>query len=374
MSTVAAIADLRAAAVRRGSGRRGLPRVLAIANCRSAALLSLLLFLVIPPWLHAAKDRTAPRFYVVVLVPGGTDAIPPHKYSSILEVTQEGDDLRVRAFLVELDETVMCPQSDVRAVEVVLKGTTLRSLTGPLDLCSLSVEDFDRASGVDELQDPGLGNPWHGPGYGVVAACQDGDKLFRIPPVPDDASARAAIVNDLLQLQDKVVEVAFPGRGLDLHEIVAGRESQSLGEQLLEELRSGRYDLGYWGGSREAYLERALARYHGPRGRDNFARVSVPGDVVLRDGPIPAYPGWAAMTSVQGKVEVELRADPGTGKVLTEWVVSGDKLLIQAVLDAVRQWRFEPSLRLSNPVRVTLEFSLDKPCKADDSDRAPLQP
>jgi periplasmic protein TonB len=65
----------------------------------------------------------------------------------------------------------------------------------------------------------------------------------------------------------------------------------------------------------------------------------------------PAYPAIARATHISG--EVRLRATIGTdGKVKDYEVLSGNPLLAQAAIAAVRQWRYRPTQLNGEPVEV----------------------
>jgi TonB family protein len=67
--------------------------------------------------------------------------------------------------------------------------------------------------------------------------------------------------------------------------------------------------------------------------------------------PEPTYPPLARQTRIQGTVHLEaMIAKDGTVKNLT--VVTGHPLLIQAALDAVKQWRYQPTMSNGVPVEV----------------------
>jgi protein TonB len=65
----------------------------------------------------------------------------------------------------------------------------------------------------------------------------------------------------------------------------------------------------------------------------------------------PIYPPMARVAHVQG--DVVLRATISKGGVIENLqVVSGHPILIQAAMDAVKQWRYKPYLLNSEPVEV----------------------
>jgi len=67
--------------------------------------------------------------------------------------------------------------------------------------------------------------------------------------------------------------------------------------------------------------------------------------------PQPAYPAMARNVRVQGLVRLEAIISK-TGLIENLRVVSGHPLLTQAALDAVRQWRYTPTVLNGEPVEV----------------------
>ncbi len=77
----------------------------------------------------------------------------------------------------------------------------------------------------------------------------------------------------------------------------------------------------------------------------------------------PRYPPLAVQTRREGNVELRaIIARDGTVQNLE--VVSGHPLFVQASLDAVRQWRYQPTLLSGEPVEVqtyiTVMFRLSR--------------
>lgn len=72
---------------------------------------------------------------------------------------------------------------------------------------------------------------------------------------------------------------------------------------------------------------------------------------MLIDRVEPVYPALARQTRREGKVELHaIIATDGTIKSLE--VVSGDPLFLQSAQDAVRQWRYHPTILNGQPVEV----------------------
>jgi periplasmic protein TonB len=78
----------------------------------------------------------------------------------------------------------------------------------------------------------------------------------------------------------------------------------------------------------------------------------------------PVYPPLARQTRVWGTVVVDAVIDEH-GNVVQERVVSGHPLLIEAALQAVRQWKFAPTTLNGQPISVEMQvqvhFNLNSP-------------
>jgi protein TonB len=74
--------------------------------------------------------------------------------------------------------------------------------------------------------------------------------------------------------------------------------------------------------------------------------------------PKPEYPDLAKMTRTEGAVELEaIIGKDGTIEELK--VLKGHPLLVKAALEAVRQWRYEPTLLNGEPVAVITEITVN---------------
>jgi protein TonB len=80
-----------------------------------------------------------------------------------------------------------------------------------------------------------------------------------------------------------------------------------------------------------------------------------PAKLIFR--PEPEYPPVAKMARIQGTVRLE--AVIGTdGRVENLKVISGHPLLLQAAVDAVSRWRYQPTLLNGEPVEVLTEIDV----------------
>jgi periplasmic protein TonB len=66
---------------------------------------------------------------------------------------------------------------------------------------------------------------------------------------------------------------------------------------------------------------------------------------------LPVYPAVARNAAIEGDVVVDTSLDK-TGRVAAMKVISGPAMLRQAALDALRQWKYEPSLLNGDPIAV----------------------
>ncbi len=86
----------------------------------------------------------------------------------------------------------------------------------------------------------------------------------------------------------------------------------------------------------------------------------VGGDVIAARAiyqPRPEYPALARMARIQGTVVLQaIIGQDGTIRNLK--VLSGPPLLIQAALEAVKTWRYQPTLLNSEPVEVLTEIDV----------------
>jgi TonB family protein len=91
----------------------------------------------------------------------------------------------------------------------------------------------------------------------------------------------------------------------------------------------------------------------------------------------PVYPADAFAARVQGVVIVEATVDP-SGGVTEAQVLRGEPMLDKAALDAVRQWRYRPTMLngVYVPVimTVTVNFSLDRGPAGDQAPPPPPPP
>ncbi len=75
-------------------------------------------------------------------------------------------------------------------------------------------------------------------------------------------------------------------------------------------------------------------------------------------GPKPAYPSLARAARVQGTVRIQATI-ARDGSIQNLNIRSGPPLLVNAAIDAVRQWRYQPTLLSGEPVEVITEIEVN---------------
>ena len=73
---------------------------------------------------------------------------------------------------------------------------------------------------------------------------------------------------------------------------------------------------------------------------------------------LPKYPVLARQTHVQGQVRIDAVLDE-QGNVIEMKIVSGHPLLYQAALDALKQWKYEPTYLNNRPIAVKLIVTIN---------------
>jgi protein TonB len=90
-------------------------------------------------------------------------------------------------------------------------------------------------------------------------------------------------------------------------------------------------------------------------------RITVGGNVqqaMLVSQPKPVYPPLARQARIQGTVRfTAIIGRDGTIQNLT--MMSGHPLLVQAATDAVKQWRYKPTLLNGEPVEVVTQIDVN---------------
>ena len=75
----------------------------------------------------------------------------------------------------------------------------------------------------------------------------------------------------------------------------------------------------------------------------------------VRTRALPEYPALARQMNVSGKVKIEATVS-ADGRVVSTRVVGGSPLLVNAALDAIKKWRYEPAPKDTTEL-VEFEFN-----------------
>jgi hypothetical protein len=184
-------------------------------------------------------DPRLDEFYVVGVAE--TDTFP-YLIMTILHVRPRESGSLVRYVLIN-GATPLCDRPDILAAEKLLEGIGIEQLQGRADVCSL---DPDKVAGTVEAfaRKPGA---WDTARMAVVVKCDHKVRVFRLPTYKMDLTGLADAASDvyaLTRIEDTAFEKAFPdARG---GEWVQEYLSEDTGAALVNDIRSGRYDPGYW--------------------------------------------------------------------------------------------------------------------------------
>jgi periplasmic protein TonB len=90
-------------------------------------------------------------------------------------------------------------------------------------------------------------------------------------------------------------------------------------------------------------------------------RIRVGGNVQqarLRHQPRPVYPPLAKQARISGVVKLNAIISKD-GSIQNLSVISGHPLLVPSAMDAVKQWRYEPTLLNGEPVEVVTQIDVN---------------
>ena len=98
-----------------------------------------------------------------------------------------------------------------------------------------------------------------------------------------------------------------------------------------------------------------------PPPKVEIKRIRVGGNVISAmaiSRPRPIYPPLARQARIQGTVRLEAEISK-MGTIESLKVISGHPLLVQSALDAVRQWRYKPTILNGEPVPVATTIDVN---------------
>jgi TonB family protein len=291
-------------------------------------------------------------------------------YNDILEVAPQGHDVCVR--LIRLSTAnPYCGGNLIRAAERVLPNTSVRNVTGSIDVCSYTENGV--ASALKAASPKALLSTDDSASMGIVAKCGTQEKVFDFPfPAEVDMKAldrKSPHVRALWDLYSHVRRDTF-GKTFTFNNLPAAQEKEleDLGTKLLPELVSGRFDVGfgdYTCGNQKCdtnYLAWLLRGYTGPPNLDPASVELLDQDSLrLTKFDLPRYPPLAKVARISGEVRVRITLEPGTGLVQDVQALSGHALLRDVVTKAIKTWQFSPPTASDQPIEATMKFDLN--CK-----------
>jgi hypothetical protein len=298
------------------------------------------------------------RFYFSDYLPGWSN--------TILDVVPDGSDVRVRLIRIS-GANDSCPGLLVRAVGHVFRHTTVRAVAGR-DLCVFSSDQVHAA--LKTAAPKFAGDPSDSATESMVAKCGNTEKEFNFPyPAEVDQKALGRdnpAVSRLWDTSYRISKRAFGERfSFDTPRPELQKQMRQLGDQLVPELTSGKYQTAYSdskcdGEGCNNYLAWWLRDY-----RENPEPYD-PAVVTLLDDPslhlikysAPVFPAIAKTAHVYGDVTIQIFADPQTGTVTSAEYVAGPKLLSRAAMEAAKSWQVDPGSLKGQAVEATLRFEL----------------
>ena len=176
------------------------------------------------------------------------------------------------------------------------------------------------------------------------------------PPPPPPAAVQVVKIKPMVRLMDAGKLVAPKAIPKDINIIKEEELPPDAGMQGI----AGGVPGGVAGGSMGGVLGGVIGVKAPPPPKVTPKRVMVGGNVQaarLVNKVQPLYPPLARQTRISGTVK--LHAIIGKdGSVQQLQMVSGHPLLVQAALDAVKQWRYQPTLLNGEPVEVDTEIDV----------------
>ena len=179
------------------------------------------------------------------------------------------------------------------------------------------------------------------------------------PPPPPPAPVQVVKIRPVAHLMEAGKLVAPKVIPKDI-KIIKEEEQPDMGMTGVAGGVPGGISGGSMGGVIGGVIGGAGATMAPPPPKATLKRVTVGGNVQaarLVNKVQPLYPPLARQTRISGTVK--LHAIIGKdGSVQQLQVVSGHPLLVQSALDAVRQWRYQPTLLNGEPVEVDTEIDV----------------
>jgi hypothetical protein len=276
-------------------------------------------------------------------------------YTEVLDVTPVGEDTRLRVMRISL-ASPYCPNKLVRAAETIVKRRSIKDVVSA-DPCALEpavVEEALKAAAPREAY-----AFWHDASHTMVARCGAQERVFNFPyTIKIDykklqrSNPRVA---DLWDVCYRMPARALPG-GTPMNDERPDvqRALEALGDKLLPELISGKYQT--------AFNSDSLLGYKGappPDERGLLPPALVASNYLWTRYVTPERTSLILSTRLSGMVHLRIQAEPTTGNVTNVEAVKGQPLLAAEAVRAARLWQLKPFSFTGLPLDVHLNFSLD---------------
>ena len=290
-------------------------------------------------------------------------------YYRVTDVQPYGRGSRIQYTRVA-PSNVSCPRLIVQSAQAIVVDKTPAQLAGLNNPCRVKPAELQGAlkkykKGASILE---------AISFGIGAKCGDFTTVLGLPieesiDLPKMRRAHPEMVR-LWTLSTDVINPAFGEK--DLFHNRSEEDDlllQRAGQALLPDLTSGKFDKaltvaseGMFGNSSPGFRS-LLAEYRGPvslREPIFVPKVVNASANEFQKFSDPVYPALARQARIQGTVELQLTVDSATGAVL-DAQASGHRLLTPSALAAAKTWRFATGSLGSDPLRVSVEYSLKCP-------------
>lgn len=294
----------------------------------------------------------------------------------IVEVSQQGRDVRVRTITMELASD-QCPGVVVRAYDQTLANTTVQALART-PLCSITERRFARS--VGKSRDRVVRTiDWFGWRGSVVASCAGQERRFPFVQEPGDQLDPAKLLKrdpDVYRVWTLTLAATEGKLGQSPTERPDQQTREALGTTIVPDLVGGKYEAAFrdacWDEGRKQtvacepnYFAWRLEGYTGPPAQ----RGPLPLRLVDHDTwqfvsyVPPVFPPIALSARVFGDVHLRLEVDGESGAVTAATVAKGRPLLDHAALAAAKQWRFVPGTTPAGAFDVAVRFQVECPAR-----------
>jgi len=308
---------------------------------------------------QAHDERELESLYIVTHVVSDAS---PFWFEYVLHVKPQGMDVLIREIRIAPLNSACTNRVTVKAADRLAKNTSLQKVVG-LDLCSLEVRAVSAI--VSRAQSKGVVSVDDTASFTIVATCGRTERVFEIPYPEtlklEELKKTNPEVGSLWDLASEI-QRRFFGEKFSFYDNSASQDRafQALGAEIFPAIKSGIYDPGFPDRSR---LEFLLDEYSGPVIEVDPWRVEFAGRVPadLSQYQLPKYPAIAKQARIEGEVHLVVVFDTHTGLVKDVKVTSGNLLLADHAVAAVRGWHFQAGSTHSDSVEVALKFALRCP-------------